>query len=221
LAILLVVGVGSEEASWGAILYGPSPYLSFADSPFPTGSFDYFHLEDFEDAALNTPGASASSGSPLPPGSLTDSVDGDNGPIDGSGTSGYSWYVTQTGVTFTFDENVLGALPTHAGMVLTDIGFVLDGSIGVGSVSFEAFDADSISLGVVGPIVFGDGLAGGQTAEDRFFGAAHLGGISRISFVLNSADWELDHLQYGAVPEPSSLLLAALSALALCLRSKN
>lgn len=43
-----------------AVSIGPSPYLSFADSPFNGGSFSYFHLETFEDHLLNTPGVTAS-----------------------------------------------------------------------------------------------------------------------------------------------------------------
>ena len=31
---------------------GPSPYLSFADSPWTSQTFSYFHLEDFEDGVL-------------------------------------------------------------------------------------------------------------------------------------------------------------------------
>jgi len=36
---------------------GPTPYLSFSDSPFSGGSFSWFYLEDFEDRLL-TPGVS-------------------------------------------------------------------------------------------------------------------------------------------------------------------
>jgi hypothetical protein len=154
------------------------------------------------------------------PASLTDSVDADDGAIDGSGTAGHSWYVTSTSVTFTFDENVVGALPTHAGLVFTDVGFVLRGTDGIGEIFVEAFDANNVSLGVIGPVTLGDGLFGGQTAEDRFFGVKHLGGIPRITASLNSADWELDHVQYGAVPEPSSLLLVAVVLLAVEWRSR-
>ena len=40
----------------GATLLGPTPYLSFANSPFFGGAFSYFYLENFEDHLLNTPG---------------------------------------------------------------------------------------------------------------------------------------------------------------------
>ena len=41
---------------------GPTPYLSSSDSPLSGGSFAYFHLENFEDHLLSTPGVSASAG---------------------------------------------------------------------------------------------------------------------------------------------------------------
>jgi hypothetical protein len=52
---------------------------------------------------------------------------------------------------------------------------------------------------------FGDGSVLGQTAEDRFFGAKNASGISKITIITNSKDWEIDHLQYGnqkTIPEP-------------------
>jgi hypothetical protein len=210
-------------AAQGAFLYGPSAYASFADSPFSTPTFDYFHLEDFEDNSFNTPGVVASTGSVLNFGTLRDSVDADDGTIDGSGLVGFSWYVTQSSITFTFDENVLGKLPTHAGVVITDIGFVLSGTNGISDITFEAFGPDDESLGVIGPFSFGDGLFAGQTDEDRFLGARNLAGISKFTVSANSADWEIDHVQYGAVPEPHSLslMLAAAGLLGLRWRRRS
>ena len=158
---------------------GPSAYLSFGDSPFSGVSFSFFHLEDFEDGALNEPGLSASSGQVLFPGSFQDSVDGDDGAVDGSGTGGHSW-LGASSITFSFDGGVLGSLPTHAGIVWTDVGFASP-TDGFDSVTFEAFDGASASLGTIGPVSVGDGLKTGQTAEDRFFGVAYGGGISSIS----------------------------------------
>src|SRR5262245_41740068 len=107
-----------------SVFFGPSPYLSFADSPFNhTNRFSYFYLEDFEDGQLNTPGVTASSGwQVLAQGPLTDSVDGDDGDIDGSGTGGHSFFsnLSSTTLTVTFHpENLGGHLPTHAGIVCT------------------------------------------------------------------------------------------------------
>ncbi|ARO87701.1 hypothetical protein EBAPG3_007895 [Nitrosospira lacus] len=46
-----VVLLTSPLVANGATI-GPTPYFSFADSPFATTPFDYFHLENFEDGSL-------------------------------------------------------------------------------------------------------------------------------------------------------------------------
>ena len=72
----------------GASFIGPSVYLSFADSPFKTLGTPVF-VEDFEDGALNTLGVSTTTPAIFTLASaLTDSVDADDGAIDGSGISG-------------------------------------------------------------------------------------------------------------------------------------
>lgn len=209
-ALLLAMGgIGIGTPAQAALL-GPSPYLSFNDSPFRRGTFfSYFYLENFEDGALNTPGVTSNSISVLNPAPLTDSVDADDRLIDGSGTDGHSLYSNNnSSITFTFDRLPLGSLPTHVGIVWTDVGFA-NPTNGFDLVTFEAFDPFSISLGITGPISLGDGVFGGQTAEDRFFGAINESGISKIIISMsNSTDWEVDHLQYGSVgvPEPLTIL---------------
>src|SRR5262249_11734618 len=162
----------------------PLPYLSRADSPFDlSGLGKRAWLEDFEDGLLNVPGVSFSSGVPLSvfgPAATADSVDGDDGVIDGRGTQGRSLGPTNNdagssphGVTFTFDAKALGGYPTFAGIVWTD-GTPDD------TIVFEAFDASGQSLGtVVGPHI-GDNSFNGTTAEDRFFGVSSARGISSI-----------------------------------------
>lgn len=190
----------------GATFVGPTPYLSAVDSPFSGTSFSYSYLEDFQDGVLNTPGVNANSGTAVfgVPGGSVDSVEG---------PTLVSWYVSTNTVRFTFSSAVLGSLPTHAGIVWTDVGFVSSGVAGLSSVVFEAFDALGVSLGVAGPFTLGDGGVNGGQSEDRFFGATNAGGISAIELRMpDSTDWELDHLQYGAessaVPEPGTGLLA-------------
>ncbi len=192
-----------------AALIGPSPYLSFADSPFDGGSFSYFYLEDFEDHLFNTPGVTASAGgvtSVVFGPSVHDSVDADDGLIDGSGLDGDSFFSGSgaTGITFVFDKDILGALPTSVGIVWTD---------GAGLTTFEAFNALNISLGgiVVG---IADGSHNGETGEDNFFGATNNGGISKIFISNSSGGIEVDHLQYGLngdglseVPVPAAVWL--------------
>src|SRR4051794_24277401 len=162
------------SSSLHAALLGPSPYLSFADSPFSGGSFSNFFLETFEGGSLGTPGVSASAGLVIPPGVSTDSVDGDDGTIDGFGTLGHSFLIsTSNTVVFTFNPAAFaGKLPTHAGIVWTDVGNTTQ-TFGFSGVTFTALDQNGISLGSIGPFILGDGQITGQTAEDRFFGVTN------------------------------------------------
>ena len=179
-----------------AALIGPSnPYLSFADSPFYGASFSWFYLEDFEDHLFNTPGVSANAGGVTSVAygpSIHDSVDADDGSIDGSGLNGDSYFSWSgaTGITFSFNANILGTLPTSAGIVWTD---------GTGTTMFEAFDAKGNSLGIIGPVSIADAHQAGETGEDTFFGVTHSGGISAIKIMNTVSAIEVDHLQYGAV----------------------
>jgi hypothetical protein len=221
-----------------AVTYiAPQPYLSFngvaagsAISPFSLVPFYYFHLEDFEDGSLNTPGVSISEFSDVGlETTYSDSVDGDDGVIDGYATgistSLFSAFATSS-FTFTFSAGILGTLPTHAGIVWTDIGrnfggTPLSGDL-VNNVTFEAFGPTGASLGIIGPFSLGDTGISRTTAEDRFIGVINDGGISafRISMPgLNN--WEVDHLQYGStVPEPIAPALL-LSASGLLLRRRR
>lgn len=120
-AMLAMVAASPVQAAW---YLGPQPYLQASDSPF-SGPFDWFHLENFESGAIAVPGVTVTTGAVvIDPGPLTDSVDADDGAIDGSGRGGHSLYSggTLNAITFRFDKTLLGALPTHAGIVVTDIG---------------------------------------------------------------------------------------------------
>jgi hypothetical protein len=204
--IIVIAVVAFSSEVMGQTFFGPTQYLEFADSPFYGENLPYFYLEDFEDGLLNSAGVSASTGSVLPPSSNTDSVDADDGMIDGSGEGGSSWFVNSgsAGVTFTFSSDELGFLPTYAGIVWTD------GSSYSNTVTFEAFDEFNSSLGTVVASNLGDTTYTGGTDEDRFFGLTYAGGISAIKIKINQASgMEVDHLQYGAtiVPEPISSTL--------------
>lgn len=185
-----------------AIEIGPLPYLQQSDSPFDGQSFDYFHLEDFEDNVFNVPGATQTptwgSLSTL----FTDSVDGDDGIVDGSGQSGGSYWsdLSYEFLTVSYDIGVLGNLPTHVGVVWTDVG-----RNGGGAplsfplpVTFEFTGPDGIRLDSGTTHLVGDGLVTGQTDEDRFFGAINTSGISSMTLRMPGLNnWELDHVQYG------------------------
>jgi len=173
-------------------IYGPTPYRSFADSPFYSTTFGTFYLEDFEDRLLNVPGVTIDKGivtstrwAGFP---NIDSVDADDGYVDNVCNGCDSWWYApgSAGLFIRFATD--GALPTHVGVVWTD---------GMGVTTFEAFDRNNVSLGVVGPVPLGDDTSDTAFGEDRFFGVKHDGGISHV-FIANSIGGiEIDHLQFG------------------------
>lgn len=212
---IVVVGTAALLACEASGQYLPvTPYLSSANSPFSGLASTYFHIENFESGRVAAPGLTAVGGIVGLPGNFTDSVDGDDGVIDGSGVAGISYFPTPGGsvLTFNFNGALLGNFPTHAGVVWTDVGNVTSGTLGFGDVTFSAFDSGGMMIGVgTGATMLGDGAATGGTAEDRFFGVVHPGGISRIVISMsNSTDWEVDHVQYAFVPAPSAAAVLAL-----------
>src|SRR5262249_8613495 len=154
---------------------------------------------DFEGPTRVT-GVTPSAGSVVGfPSAIIDSVDEDDGVIDGSGLMGHSWFSGDgaAGVTWTFDNVTLGGFPTPAGIVWTE------GGAG-GTVSFQAIAADGVTVlcdsgPVSDPGVFPDNSNNGETAEDRFFGVYDAGGISSIKLSNSSGGIEMDHIQFGLV----------------------
>jgi len=177
--------------------YGPTPYRCFEDSPFASifPSLSYVFLETFEDG-LNTPGVGGT-GFTTNPGPTTDSVDCDDGSIDGSGNGGRSFSGLGTvGIGFAFDQAILGRLPQYVGIVWTDGGTL-------SNITFQAFDATNQLVAMVTLGNHGDGALDGGTSEDRFFGAFHEAGIMSIRVTSTLAPGgtgsglEVDHLQFG------------------------
>ncbi|HSO40223.1 MAG TPA: hypothetical protein VLT33_47180 [Labilithrix sp.] len=174
----------------------PIPYLSRADSPFKGVAFPaYSHFEDFEDHLLNTPGVTSdmtSVSSAFGP-SLIDSIDGDDGTVDGKCTKVDGTCDAAFGngsITFTFDAGILGALPTHVGLAWTD------GSPQCDAV-FEAYDGADVLIGTKTATKVGDADNLGGTAEDRFFGVVHGAGVKKVIIRSSSGGVEADHLTYG------------------------
>ena len=225
----------STPARAETILLGPTPYLSAADSPFDlSGLGTTFFLEDFEQVEppsrdpFRTPGIRETIGaqvwgSAIPPFGQSDSVDSDDGVIDGNGSAGRSLlgaplFVSGTSVAFgirlEFDESVLGGLPSAVGFVLTDTGTG-------GFLSIEPFGRSGSSLTRVESFVLGDGEQLGGTAEDRFYGVVDPRGIGSVEIIVGGPLDELpilevDHVQYGAVvPEPSTFVLAGSALLTM------
>ncbi|MCB8933005.1 MAG: PEP-CTERM sorting domain-containing protein [Chthonomonadaceae bacterium] len=192
----------------GQTFYGPTTYVQASDSPF--WGISGLLIEDAEDhlfddligATCNFTRLSSSFGT-----SLIDSVDADDGVINGASNDGgnpahYGEAFWRSGsMTITFGNG--GApLPTYAGLVWTD---------GSGTITFEAFGAGHVSLGtVVGN--HADGNFQGGTAEDRFYGVHFAAGIESMT-ISNPSGIEVDHVQavYSPVPEPTTLALAGLA----------
>lgn len=203
LLAVLIVGVVAGRAPATPTCFGPSPYLQKSDSPFDmSGLGTTFFLDDFE-GPTRVAGVTPSTGSLVGfPMSIIDSVDADDGTIDGSGLMGHSWFSGDGagGVTWTFDPVTLGGFPTEAGIVWTD---------GGGQVSFKAIAADGTTVlcdsgPVSDPGVFPDGSNNGETAEDRFFGVADADGIASIFLSNSSGGIEMDHVQFGAIVPTST-----------------
>ena len=97
---------------------------------------------------------------------------------------------SSSAVTVTFDPAVLGALPTHAGMVVTD-SFGPDITATVSATSV-CNDLDALTSA----ITFGDSSIAGETAEDRFVGFTSAAGITSITVSIGGP-MEIDHVQFG------------------------
>jgi hypothetical protein len=232
LAFWLVASASPSFAGFTVI--GPTPYLSVSDSPFHANiDGSTFFLEDFEDGELNSPGilqrdlfppefGGAFLGTVMRPSNLTDSVDSDDGAVDGLGRQGHSF---RSGVQLTtntlpprqqfliqFDLLRLsnGTYPNVFGFVWTD---GLEGSRLLIELTLESgFQFRSPIFQV------GDSTRAGSTADDRFVGILTDEGITSAVITGGytgdvSAEYiEIDHVQYGIiVPEPHSIVISAVS----------
>ena len=215
-AILVLTTLAGTATAGGDVefLFPDTPYLSAADSPFDLfGKGSDFFLETFDpDGVFDAPGLIGFGGEVRFPSPHTDSVDADDGFIDGFGTDGHDYWAfadPKDGpfARFEFDPKALGALPRSVGIVWTD------GNVDALTI-FEAFGPDGRSLGTMEFFALDDGRGQGGTAEDRFMGVIFAGGISAIDVRADLGRIELDHVQYGnLVPAPSAVALLGLAGL--------
>ncbi len=193
-----------------AMPFGPTPYLQTGDTPtdfFCSLCADPLHIEDFENGTFDA-FLTIFSGGILQPNSTsgsvivsTDSVDGDDGSVDGDGTGGWSYFSGNTNMmTITFGSSV-----TSAGLVFTD------GDSLSTNVKLEAFNG-ATSLGVIDAGDLADDFFNGTTGfgsqedEDNFLGFLDLGGITSLKISIDAGSGiEIDHIQWQNVPEPASL----------------
>jgi hypothetical protein len=179
---------GIDDALAQGTLLGPTPYASFAaDSPFQALTFGWFHLDDFEAGVVSAPVSVSTHAVSSSYGTTNiDSVDGDDGVIDGQ-CVGCDALNASGGITFTFDATALGGLPTHVGLVWTDglgdLTFTVEGECGTLYTGVHPTTADSVHTGT--------------TDEDRFYGVIALAGVKSISLTQPGAGIEVDHLQFG------------------------
>lgn len=214
LAGAILVSIFSLHASAAITFHPATPYLQSGDADSLFDSSWPIHVEDFEDNAIDP--ALTLSGEILPPffstGStnLTDSVDGDDGTVDGNGNGGYSFFNDGRSIMVTFASPV-----TTAGLVWTD------GDPASAGVTLEAFGEDGMSLGFQDYMDLGDDMFTGETAEDRFIGASDLGGIKSlvVTNLPNGNGIEIDHIHWQAcsepVPEPASIAMFVMGLAAL------
>ena len=190
LDFLLCSSVSEGGGDGPTTTFGPAPYLQVGDTPggfFDDECDDSPHFEDFEDGVLD-PFLSIDNGEVLGPGALTDSVDGDDGTIDGLGDEGSSWYSgdDNTSVTITFANPV-----TAAGLVFTD------GDFATTNVRFAALASDGNLLTEIGAGDLTDQSYYGTTEEDRFFGVTSSQGIASLHISIDAgAGIEVDHIQW-------------------------
>lgn len=225
LAVTLTSLLLPVAAQAGTMTFGPSPYLE-ADQTTqdtPAGFFDFTSpgfktawIEDFEPSGPVTPVdpfLTITPGVILPPNStsgagssVTDSVDGDDGLVDGSGTGGHSWFADGANeITVSFMNGVRAA-----GLVFTD------GDPDSTKITLEAFSVGGASLGIIDAGNLADDFVTGQTPEDRFLGFTDdMTPIGSIKLVMTGGDGiEIDHVHW-QVPEPSASCLALFAILGL------
>lgn len=184
-----------------------SPYLSEADNPFDLSGD--MQLENFEGVlSVMTPGLFILGPGLewLEPGPETNSVDGDDGIIDGIG-DGRSMETTngQIALLFTVD------FPTQVGFAIT-----------YGLQNLTQIDIFGPTNNLVGSRLYLDPFSEPSygTLDDVFLGFIYEEGISHIAIHQEVTEgFQIDHVTFG-IPEPASLTLL-LSGAAVIMRRRR
>jgi hypothetical protein len=203
----------------------PTPYTSIEDSPFDlSGLGSTFFVEDMEQGITTISGVYLTGPSGFAvgpaelrePGPFTDSVDADDGLVDGFGNGGHSvvpsTYVDfptfpityQSFIDFFVEGNALGFVWTD-GFHVSDLAFQVHGQgMPLGGCNYENL-MDSSNTG--------------ETSEDRFLGLIADEPFFRVTVRSRSTGFEpvderfeFDHVQFGfqPVPEPVPSVFAFL-----------
>ncbi len=171
----------------------PQPYAKVADSAlFGVMSLDdQFYCETFEDGLVNTPALSLAGGTVRAPASDTDSVDGDDGAIDGLGSAGHS-YRCESGGTV----SIAIAAAAFGGTYPERLAFAwTDGPAGSTLTLTITTGANQAFVRTVGPL--GDSSQAGTTAEDRLVAITASDGVKSVQIASSgNGPFEIDHVQY-------------------------
>lgn len=216
LILLATIGlmVLSSAANAGSIWFEPTAYLSSADMPSDFAKMNPV-IEDFEDGSAD-PMLNIYPGKILGPGhdsgikDVTDSVDADDGPIDGSGGQGHSFFYALNEISVEFSDPVVAA-----GLVFTD------GPQNM-TLKLEAFDTDGSSIGDIAWDTTADEVYTGTTGEDRFVGLLSNDGVSKLVISQSGGGMgiEIDHVTF-AIPEPSTAGMLFIAAVILVCRRRR
>jgi len=203
--VIAIIGfAGTVQAASTFHFNANQTYLGIASGPFNAmaGSGN-LSVENFEDGLVNTVGMSINRGTVRGATNSTDSVDRDDGNVDGLGRAGRSFTSgSHKSISISF-ANQGGNMPQMAGLVWTD---GRQNSV----VVMKAWDRNGNYLGFLRTRL-GDLSRLGQTADDRFLGVTSEDGISRIELRSNFGGFEVDHVQFAygmvAVPVPPALMM--------------